>query len=235
MESSDTYIGNELELFSKAINWKGYYSSQLKKFITGSVLEAGAGIGETTPYLINEKIISWTCLEPDAILAGRIIDKISKKELPPSVKVIKGTTEDISSGIEFDTILYIDVIEHIQNDSAELERAKQLLRPGGHLIVLVPAHPFLFSPFDEAIGHYRRYNKKMLKSAAPAGFEQQMLRYLDGLGLFASLANKYILRHSYPSEAQIRLWDKRIVPVSKLLDPLLGFNFGKTLIGVWKK
>ncbi|MBK9319894.1 MAG: class I SAM-dependent methyltransferase [Bacteroidetes bacterium] len=229
------YIGNELELFGHAHNWKSYYRKKLIPFITGDVLEAGAGIGETTRHLFNENVTSWTCLEPDAALAAKIQEKLIRKELPEKCTLKIGTTNDYQAGPQFDSIIYIDVIEHIENDQEELLRASKLLRPGGYLVILVPAHQWLFSPFDEAIGHYRRYSKQRLKSAVPAGLQLQKINYMDCFGLFASLTNKLFLRKSYPTIQQVKFWDNYIVPVSKIADPFLFFSTGKSLIGVWKK
>lgn len=229
------YIGNELELFSHAHNWKQYYRSRLLPFIKGNVLEAGAGIGETTSHLYNENVERWTCLEPDTELIRQIHEKIYSGKLPRGLDVINGTTDDLAGKEIYDAVLYIDVIEHIEKDHEELQRAFGLLKANGHLIILVPAHQWLYSPFDKAIGHYRRYNKKLLKSAVPPGFKQIKLEYLDSGGLFASLANKLFLHKSYPTLNQIQFWDRTIVPVSKFIDPLTGHITGKSLIGVWKK
>lgn len=252
MTSNEEYIGNELELFSHAVNWKAYYGKKLKSYIRGDVLEAGAGIGETTSHLLNQAVSSWTCLEPDGRLLEEVIKKINSGQLPPICRPLRGTSLDLVNykdlsaenpkpGEEtihphfFDTILYIDVIEHIEHDGEELIRAKKLLRKGGHLVILVPAHQWLYSPFDKAIGHYRRYNKKRLKNVIPEGMRKELLSYLDSVGLFASLANKFFLRKDYPSLAQIKFWDRIIVPVSGWTDPLLCYHAGKTLVGVWTK
>ena len=233
--NSTTYIGNELELFSRAKRWKSYYGNLLKPYISGDVLEVGAGIGETTPYLLNSLVHSWTCLEPDPSLSERIAEKIKRGELHSSSQVKTGTSKDLPSRPTYDTLLYIDVIEHIEDDRAELRRASELLRKGGHLIVLVPAHNFLRSPFDDAIGHYRRYNKEMLESVAPEGLMVQKMPYLDSVGLFASLTNKFLLRNTMPTSAQIAFWDSVLVPISKLTDRLTCYRAGKTLIAIWKK
>lgn len=233
--SAEHYIGNELELFRHAHNWKGYYRNKLSAFIRGDVLEAGAGIGETTRHLYHRACSSWTCLEPDASLSGKILEKCTNGDLPGNIRVITGTTADLPAEGSFDTILYIDVIEHIEDDRSEVERACTLLRPGGHLIILVPAHQWLFSPFDTAIGHYRRYNRALLTRCIPGNMLQQHLFYLDSLGLLASVANKYFLKKKYPSEKEVKFWDGWIVPFSKITDPLIGYSTGKSLIGVWKK
>jgi cyclopropane fatty-acyl-phospholipid synthase-like methyltransferase len=235
MSEATHYIGNELELFGHAHNWKGYYRKHLSPFIQGNVLEVGAGIGETTAHLFNEKVDNWLCLEPDASLAEKIADKIENKLLPTACKLIVGTTMDLSTSHKYDTIIYIDVIEHIENDKDEIERATALLKKGGILIILVPAHQYLYSPFDKAIGHFRRYNKERLQEVIPAGIQKKKVFYLDCLGLFASLMNKWFLRKDYPTLKQVKFWDRMIVPISKRVDPLIGCSTGKSLIGIWQK
>ena len=235
MNDTTHYIGNELELFSHAHHWKSYYKQHLAPYITGRVLEVGAGIGETTAHLLNKNVTHWTCLEPDKSLAEKITEKINDRKLPADITLQIGTSSDYPPTPTFDSIIYIDVIEHIEYDADELKRAAQLLKPRGHLVILVPAHQWLFSPFDKAIGHFRRYNKKRLREAIPSELQQLELKYLDSFGLFASLANKVMLRKSYPSIGQVKFWDNYIVPVSKIADPLFGFSAGKTLIGIWKK
>ena len=135
----------------------------------------------------------------------------------------------------FDTILYMDVLEHIADDRAELARAADQLRHGGHLIVLAPAHQWLFTPFDEAIGHYRRYTKSTLRAAAPDGLTLARLVYLDSIGMLASLGNRLVLKSSMPSPGQIALWDRLMVPLSRVADPFLGYSLGKSVLAVWKK
>jgi len=148
--------------------------------------------------------------------------------------VSRGTITSVSE-CRFDSVLYIDVLEHIEADREELAAAANLLCPGGHVIVLAPAHQFLFSEFDAAIGHCRRYNKTSLRACSPPNCRLEAMFYLDCAGVFASLANRVILRQSAPTLKQIKAWDNYIVPVSRLLDPLLGYAVGKTIVGVWTR
>ncbi len=235
VQQTANYIGNELELFKHAHNWKSYYSGFFRTYLKGDVCEVGAGIGETTRHLCDGKQGSWLCIEPDAQLVSEIEKKRRSNELPAVVEVLTGTLENVAPGRLFDAIIYIDVIEHIEDDKAELERASARLKPGGHLVILVPAHNFLFSPFDKAIGHFRRYNKRMLLKAIPGGMRKKVLRYLDSLGFFASLANKLFLKQRYPELKQIKFWDNFIVPVSRIADRILFFRAGKSVLGVWEK
>ena len=229
------YIGEELHLFKDAVNWKQYWISSIQKYIHSNVLEVGAGIGINT-FLILETcpdIHKITTIEPDPKLAkeiGYMTSTHAKK-----VEQFTGYLSEFPVKQKFDTILYIDVIEHIENDAAELELAKTYLTEGGHLIVLVPAFNTLFSPFDKEIGHYRRYTKNTLQSSAPKDLNLIKLFYLDSLGAFASLTNKLILKQKNPTKKQIQQWDKLIVPTSKFTDIIFGSFFGKSLVGIWKK
>ena len=228
------YVGSELELFSTATHWKRYVSRVIAPFIGARVLEVGAGIGSNMGYLRTPAVRSWLSLEPDPELAGRIRARIAAGELPAAaVKV--GTTAEIDAGQDFDTILYIDVLEHIADDKSEIDRAAALLARGGNLIVLAPAHQFLFSSFDAAIGHFRRYSAAALRALAPEGCRLVGCWMLDGAGLLASLANRLFLRQAAPSAAQVALWDRVLVPMSRWLDPVTGRKLGKTVVAVWSR
>ena len=229
------YIGNELELFKHAHNWKKYYSKYFNKLLVDKVLEVGAGIGETTKFLCDGTKKIWLCVEPDDKLTDIIKEKKATGYLPQNIQILSGTIDSISGQEKYNAILYIDVIEHIENDAEELMKASQLLAPNGYLIVLVPAHNYLFSPFDKAIGHFRRYDKKMLQKAVPKSLKKNKLIYLDSVGLIASLTNKFFLKQSYPTSKQIRFWDNFIVPVSKITDRILFNSIGKTVVGIWQK
>jgi len=228
------YGGNELELFAEATNWKRYVARHISRFITGRVLEVGAGIGSNITQLIHAKVQDWLALEPDAELAGEIERRLRQNTLPSQCRVQVGTTADIPPHRAFDTILYIDVLEHIEDDRGEVARAAALLRPGGRIVVLGPAHQFLYSPFDQSIGHFRRYNLMSLERLTPDGCVVEAGFMLDSIGFFASLANRFVLRSAMPTKAQIATWDRTIVPLSRLVDPLSCYRFGKSAVMVWR-
>lgn len=238
MTTSDNeyqYVGNELDVFAHAVNWKSYFRSHLSAYITGDVLEVGAGIGTTTRILCDGSQRSWTCLEPDPSLVRRLKQAADDKPFAIPVEIITGTLEDLNPALRFDTLLYIDVLEHIENDKDELARAGDRLKSGGTLVVLCPAHQALYTTFDRVIGHYRRYNKAMFRAAAPPDMVQEKLIYLDSVGLMLSAANRLLLRSGSPTVGQVKLWDRIFVKGSRMLDPLLGNSVGKSIVGVWRK
>ncbi len=230
-----TYVGKELDLFAAAARWKSYVRDQVAPYVGRDVLEVGAGQGGTTRFLIKPEADRWVCLEPDPSLADALLHSIEAGELPRHCAVRVGTQVDLDASETFDTLLYIDVLEHIEHDRAEVVRAAARLRLGGHLVVLCPAHQWLFTPFDESIGHFRRYTKQMFREIAPPGLDSVRLAYLDAIGLLASLGNKLVLRRSMPNPGQIAVWDKIMIPLSRLVDPILGHTVGKSVLGIWRK
>src|SRR5260370_20966542 len=100
-----------------------------------------------------------------------------------------------------------------------VERRKQPLMGGGQ-------------NYHSAIGHFRRYNRASLRNISPSGMQLEALFYLDACGIMASAAHQLFLRQSMPTKTQIGVWDKWIVPVSRVVDPLLMHSFGKSLVGI---
>ena len=222
-----SYIGSELELFAAATNWKAYFSSALAPFIGARVLEIGAGIGSNIPFLHTPTVRQWTSVEPDPDLARRITERITLGELPETCRVLVGTIESIEETLRFNTVFYIDVLEHIADDAAELNCAAGHLAPDGNLVVLAPAHQFLFSEFDAAIGHHRRYNAVSLTAVTPPSCRLRTCFMLDSVGFF-------MLAATMPSPRQIAFWDKALIPVSRVLDKVTGHKFGKSMVAVWQ-
>lgn len=227
------YPGTELALFAEATNWKRYFASELRPFVTGRVLDVGCGMGVNANYLVGPSVKSWTFLEPDKRLLDLAPDHVDAPLLAIG-ELVNGTTQDLE-GRQFDTILYLDVLEHIEQGAAELERAFSLLAPGGHLLVLVPAYQFLYTDFDAEIGHVKRYNKAELASELPRDGERLALFYLDSIGLSLSLGNKLMLHQSRPKLSQIQFWDRFVIPFSKVMDKVLLHRAGRSLIAVVRK
>jgi SAM-dependent methyltransferase len=232
------YVGSELFIFKNALNWKKYWASILFPHISGDILEVGAGIGANISSIYNTKVKSWSAVEPDKSLLDEFERQIEIEKLEININLINGTARDVKEGNYFDVILYIDVLEHIENDSAEINEVLNLLKPGGRIIILAPAHKFLFTEFDIAVGHYRRYNKKLIRelmNSKSQSLEETKLIYLDFLGGALSLINRFVLNQSHPSRSQIVFWDSVIIPMSKIIDNLLRFQVGKSILAIYTR
>jgi SAM-dependent methyltransferase len=231
---SEIYIGSELELFAQAGNWKRYWGSIIRPHLGDCILDVGAGIGETAKMLASPHHKRWLCLEPDRRMAEQIAHRISSGDLPPNCEVRAGTIDDIVER-DFSAVLYIDVLEHIRNDREELYKATERLRPNGRVVVLAPAHQWLYSPFDRAIGHIRRYSLSTLRVLTPPELSEESGIYLDSVGLLASLANRFVLKSQMPTARQIAIWDGVMVPISRLIDLAFLYRIGKSILAIWRR
>ncbi len=229
------YSGSELDLFAHARNWKSYWASVVRPFLGAKILDVGAGVGATAENLASQRYQRWMELEPDPQLADRIRESVKQGNLPSSVEVKTGTSRSLSTDDNFDTILYIDVLEHIEDDAGELAQVSRHLLPGGHIIVLAPAHNWLYTPFDKQLGHFRRYSKTTLLSVKPPELSLERLQYIDSVGMLASLGNKLFLKAAIPTLKQIQMWDNFMIPASRSVDRMFAGVLGKSIVAVFKR
>ena len=175
----------ELEFFDAAKNWRKYQFENILKYINSSVLEIGPGTGNNVQYYKN-RASQITLLETNKNLANSL-----KLKFDGDKKIIVLNTDIHSQEKKFDTILYMDVLEHIEDDEKEINKALKQLNSGGNLIFFVPAYQFLYSDFDKAIGHIKRYNKKFFLSfKKDENITIIELKYIDSIGFFIAVLNK---------------------------------------------
>ena len=146
----------ELEFFDAAKNWRKYQFENILKYINSSVLEVGPGTGNNVQYY-QEQALDITLLEINRNLASLL-----KSKFQGNKKITVQTSSAHSQDRKFDTILYTDVLEHIEDDKKKINGALKQLKSGEHLIFFVPAYQFLYSDFDKAIGYVKRYNKNFI-------------------------------------------------------------------------
>jgi SAM-dependent methyltransferase len=193
----------------------------------GDVLvDFGAGIGTFARALAKEGL-SIHCVEPDVHQASVI-----QQAGLPVASSLRGLPV---AGV--DLIYTFNVLEHIKHDDAVLGEFCSALRPGGLLLVYVPAFPILFSSMDRKVGHFRRYRRKDLGSKlSAAGFEIVSMRYADSLGFLASLAYRFLGRASGDIDPKaVAFYDRWIFPVSRLTDKVLSGLVGKNVVALARK
>jgi hypothetical protein len=137
----------------------------------------------------------------------------------------------------FDTVLYINVLEHIRDDAAELRTAFELVAPGGALGVFVPAMPSLYGSLDYKSGHYRRYTPHQLAElVSRAGFVDVSVRYLDPLGVVPYWTMYTLLDVQRLGNVSSKGYDRVIVPISRALERIVPRPpFGKNLIAIARR
>lgn len=198
-----------------AENYTAWLLTRGGGYLGGRVLDLGSGIG-TFAHILGD----WTdvvAVEPDPGFVSLLRERFARK---PNVTVVEG--DAFSSEIEgtFDTIVCLNVLEHIADGRATLRRLNDLLAVGGHLLLLVPAHPFLYSQIDRSVGHERRYTRRALgERLADAGFATEELRYVNPIGAFGWLVSSKLLRRDQVPAAPLKRYDV-LVPLLRRFDRL---------------
>ena len=183
------YPGAELDSFDKASIWRKYIFWIIKKYIKGFTLEVGAGIGSfTNNYKSLANNITLSEIDTDNL------SFIKEKFKTDNFNFTSDYTKNINKN--FDTIMYLNVLEHIEKDIEEIEDAFKKLNPKGYLIILVPAHNKLYSKFDKAVGHFKRYDIGFFKNIKIQKSKLIKLSYLDYEYFFIFL-NKIFLKKRF--------------------------------------
>ena len=192
-----------------------FLRSMVQMLRPNRVLEIGAGCGSFTRHYTNSKInkISLTDLDRKNYRNLKIKFKNFK-----NVKILDQTIYKITK--KFDAILYLHVLEHIKKDVSELKEAEKKLNKNGYLVIMVPAHQKLYSNFDKAIGHFRRYERKFFKKKLN-NLSRVRLMSLDSSGYILYYLNKFFFsKETYSSNFKIFIWDKIFTPISVIFDLL---------------
>jgi SAM-dependent methyltransferase len=219
------------ESFSLANNNINYCVFFFKKYLSGNVLEVGAGNGDFSDKFITTKINSLTMTELDDYNFSYLKEKYKKFK---KIKVVKKNIFNIKK--KFDAILYLHVLEHIKNDNKELKKASELLKKNGYLIILVPAHQKLFGNLDSSVGHYRRYNKEFFSGKNFKDLKKIRFKFLDFVGFFLYYLNNFFFKkENTPSKYKILIWDKIFTPLTIVLDYIINYSQGKCILAVFKK
>ena len=232
-EENSNYAG-AAELWANEANLPQYNLDIVQKLSNEAtpnarVLEFGAGIASLAQLWVKEKGIKPVCLEIDSNLQQIIQDR--GFECYPSLEGIEG---------QFDLIYSSNVLEHIEDDQKALSQLYQRLKPGGVLALYLPAFQCLYSDFDAAIGHYRRYEKaELIHKLQNAHFSIEKCEYADSIGFFAWLSTKTKKQDRNLKQSngrQLKFYDQYIFPVSSALDKFgMKYVFGKNLLAIARK
>jgi len=220
----------EFAALQKAEKYRAGLVREFLPFLKGDVIEIGAGVGQFTRALSAlpsiQRLIS---IEPEPRFCRLF------KELMPNQTLFEGTIEALPSDDEWDTIVSINVLEHIREDGAELAKYRERLgRRRGHLCLFVPARPEIYAPIDRDFGHHRRYTRSQLRQTLEvAGFSVVRLNYFNWVGYFAWWFNFCVLKKRHFDVGSVIFFDRVIFPIVHLLERnVLRPPFGQSLLTV---
>jgi 2-polyprenyl-3-methyl-5-hydroxy-6-metoxy-1,4-benzoquinol methylase len=234
----DEHFGaaDDIEQLGIANHFFNWVLDEFHPYLHGRVLEVGAGTGTITRKLVERyPDITVTALEPAENMIGELE---SYAALNPRVQVHRQTLANytVPAG-GFDAAMYLNVLEHIADDGAEVSRAATALRSGGALLVFGPALEWLYCDLDYKAGHYRRYSLQQLRSVVTAaGLDVVSLRYFDVFGVIPYWLVYRLLRHNDIPTSTMWAYDRLVVPTSRLLQRLIRHPpLGKNIILVARK
>jgi len=228
------YAGKELEAMSFAINYYTSLIQLLDPYLGERVGEVGAGTGSLSKLILKKNISQLTAIEPSTNLFPVLTNTLKNHS---NVNTVNSFFHEISHDhvSYFDSILYVNVLEHIEDDKTELEHIKYSLSENGYACIFVPALSWLYSDFDDSIGHYRRYHKKdLIKLVKSSGLRIVKVEYIDFFGIIPWYISMVVLKNKL-NEGHVKIYDKYIYPCTKLIERIFPVPIGKNLLLIAQK
>jgi len=217
------------------INYNKWMFDSIRPYVGNKVLDIGAGLGNFLPFLLNrEKIVAIDVLDI-------FIDELRKSYAAYdnlhifNCDVQNDKAIEIAHRYGIDTVICNNVLEHIDDDLKALTNINAMLRKKGCLILVLPAFKFLYSRWDESVGHFRRYSyRDIAQKLAQANFSIESKFYMNSVGFFAWFINGRVLRNT-PTKSPLVRWqalffDRYIVNPLRSLESLFHPPFGQSLI-----
>jgi 2-polyprenyl-3-methyl-5-hydroxy-6-metoxy-1,4-benzoquinol methylase len=240
MSEQVVYIGRDLEAMFFARNYHRWIADAFRPFVGKRLVEVGAGTGAFSELLLESAPESLSLVEPSSeqhrILDEHIHSLASATRIETYNATFREVAERIKAAQAPDSIFYVNVLEHIRDDDAELRAVRETLPTGGRIFVFVPAMPWLYGNFDREVGHFRRYRKAELEEkCSAAGFRVLKSVYFDLFGVAPWWIQYRLLRASTLKPGAVKLYDRLVVPLTKAFETLVKPPLGKNILLVAEK
>ena len=207
--------------------YRRYQYDLIAPHIAGSVLEVGAGLGEFAAQFTGLDRLVVTDVDPDAV-------ELLKARFPEAeVDLFDLAADDARLDRPVGTAIAINVLEHFEDEAGVLARLARSVVPGGTIVIWVPGHQSLYSDFDRRVGHVRRYTPASLRRAAErAGLGCELVRSVNLLGGLAWWTAMRLGGTQKPNTGAVGLYDRFLVPATRLVDRVLPVRFGQSVLAV---
>lgn len=222
------YPGRDLEAMAFAHRYHRWIRDRFRPHLGSRIGEVGAGTGDFSALLLEAGVESLVAWEPSANLHPELARRFSDD---PRVTVVPDRFTP-PEGEMLDALFYVNVLEHIEDDEAELGRARRALRPDGRLCLFVPALPRLYSDQDRSVGHFRRYRRReLVDKLRRTGFTLREAGWFDIAGIVPWWLAYRVLRRRVTPGA-VGGYDRWVVPVMRRVESLIPPPIGKNLLVV---
>ncbi len=229
----DPFYVEDLRQMERAVNYRRWQFEMIEPFLGERVLEVGGGIGNFTPRLAENRreVVS---VEPNDYCFAQL--ERNTRHLP-NVHALQATVETLDKALgtdmKFDSVVMMNVLEHIEDDGLTLIELSKRLAFGGRLVILVPAGSWAFGKVDERLGHYRRYSKRYSRSLfTGAGLQIEFMRYYNFIGVWGWWWNSKYGKLESQSDAQIRFFDRWVVPMISRVERWICPPLGQSILVV---
>ena len=233
----------ELSTIESLVNYHAWIYQEIQPFLGDRLIEIGAGLGTFSNLLIHHHITGQTnrtleLLEPAKDLFAQLRNKCqSRYDGLLLTGRLRLTNDMFTPGAYIsDTAIMINVLEHIEDDRNLISHIYSSIQPGGTLAVFSPALPFLYSPLDQRVGHFRRYRKSDLAALIEeAGFSLEKVQYMDMLGVIPWYAINVLAGSCSFNPLLAKTYDRVVVPITRWLEHCFGSPIGKNVLVVGRK
>ncbi|MFY1689087.1 class I SAM-dependent methyltransferase [Plantactinospora sp. WMMB782] len=217
-----------LEGLATAVNHRRWFVELALPYLGNNPIEIGSGLGdyaiEWAPYL--ERFTA-TEADPDRLVALK--ERLASE---PTIEVRQMLLPNTEQG-DYSAAVSYNVLEHIEDHVGALRSMRSLVRPGGAIVLIVPAFQFAMSPADIATGHVRRYTKKTMRAALEeAGLEVETLHYANALGLIGYYMATSVFRLMPKEGPMVKVYDTLVLPVTKAAERVVRPPFGQSVFAV---
>jgi len=232
--SDFSYSGTELDAVAEAHNYYRWIADRFSPYLGRRIAEAGAGIGTVSELLLQRAAPeAMLLIEPDRANAEELAQRFAKDA---RVRIHHGYLEDADRSFAADTIVAVNVLEHVERPAGFLGAAYASLAPGGALLLLVPAMPALYGSLDKAFEHYRRYTRPELRNQlSAAGFEIETLHYMNLVGIAGWFVAGKIMRRTTLGRGQVRFYDRWVIPWLRRVESVAHPPLGQSLLAIARK
>ena len=223
---------SNLHLMAKAVNYNSWMFGAVRPWVGAKVLEIGAGIGTFTEFLLDREHVTSTEMDEECLaeLFGRFRGRPNVEVRHLDIACVDGETAKGLARKGFDTVLCLNVLEHIPDDVLALETIREIA-PKGTLLLVVPALPFLYGVEDRAVGHFRRYTKSETgEKVRAAGYHAEKIFYFNSIGAVLWFLKNRVLKSPPTTEGNVAVYDRFIVPVVSRVEGILPAPFGQSLV-----